>query len=262
MLGRLPSPVDPSRLFHVELLKPAPRATLGGPVLEEIARGVALLHRVCPNLEPEALTRFREAFDERYERREVPLAEALDDECGVGFGDAAEPSPITANGDAPASNETRRWDARQAFLLQKLCRALERGEEEIVLDGGDVEKLSEKSPLPLPDSFAVIARVAASSQAALDGGDFRVLVEGVSGPSGATLLGRFCHADERLRRHVARHLRAEAGRLSHPLLVVALSYTHMHVNRLLPSSQREHELFVYDFLTRLYASRRARLGVT
>lgn len=208
-LGRLPSPVDPSRLFHVELLKPASRATLGGPVLEEIARGVALLHRVCPNLEPEALTRFREAFDERYEQKEVPLAEALDDECGVGFGDEAEPPLITANRDAHASSETRRWDARQAFLLQKLCRALERGEQEIVLDEGDVEKLSEKSPLPLPDSFAAIARVAASSQAALDGGDFRVLVEGVSGPSGATLLGRFCHADEQLRRHVARHLRAE-----------------------------------------------------
>ncbi len=209
-LGRLPADAgDPSRLFHVELSKPASRATLGGPVLEEIARGVALLHRVCPNLEPEALTRFREAFDERYEQAEVPLAEALDEESGVGFGDASEPPLITANRDAPASNETRRWDARQAFLLRKLCRALERGEEEIVLDGGDVEKLSEKSPLPLPDSFAVIARVAASSQAALDGGDFRVLVEGVSGPSGATLLGRFCHADEQLRRHVARHLRAE-----------------------------------------------------
>ncbi len=208
-LKGLPAEADPSRLFHVELLKPASRATLGGPVLEEITRGVELLHRVCPNLEPEALTRFREAFDERYEEAEVPLAEALDDESGVGFGDAAEQSPVTANGDAPAPNETRKWDARQAFLLQKLCQALERGEEEIVLDAGDVEKLSDKSPLPLPDSFAVIAKVAAPSQAALDGGEFRVLVEGVSGPSGATLLGRFCHADGPLRRHVARHLRAE-----------------------------------------------------
>lgn len=206
-LGRLPLPVDPSRLFHVELLKPASRATLGGPVLEEIKRGVEMLHRVCPNLEPEALTRFRDAFGERYEEAEVPLAEALDEESGVGFGDAAEPSPLAANADAP--NETQRWDARQAFLLQKLCRALERDEQEIVLDEGDVEKLSEKSPLPLPDSFAVIAKVAAASQAALEGGDFRVLVEGLSGPSGATLLGRFCHADEQLRRHVARHLRAE-----------------------------------------------------
>ncbi|HZB43694.1 MAG TPA: lantibiotic dehydratase family protein, partial [Pyrinomonadaceae bacterium] len=208
-LEGLPAEADPSRLFHVELLKPAPRATLGGPVLEEITRGVELLHRVCPNLEPEALTRFREAFDERYEQAEVPLAEALDDECGVGFGDAAEQSPVMANRDAPASGETRKWDARQAFLLQKLCQALERGEEEIVLDDVDVEKLSEQSPLPLPDSFAAIAKVAASSQAALDEGEFRVLVEGVGGPSGATLLGRFCHADGPLRRHVARHLRAE-----------------------------------------------------
>ncbi|HEX7318357.1 MAG TPA: lantibiotic dehydratase [Pyrinomonadaceae bacterium] len=208
-LKGLPVEPDPSRLFHVELMKPAPGATLGGPVLEEITRGVALLHRVCPNLEPEALTHFREAFHARYEEAEVPLAEALDDEYGVGFGDAAESSPVTANVDAVASHETRKWDARQAFLLQKLCHALERGEDEIVIDDDDIEKLSERSPLPLPGSFAAIAKVAASSQAALDEGEFRVLVEGVSGPSGATLLGRFCHADVTLRSHVARHLRAE-----------------------------------------------------
>ena len=35
----------------------------------------------------------------------------------------------------------------------------------------------------------------------------------------------------------------------------------MHVNRLLPSSQREHELFVYDFLARLYDARTARSGL-
>lgn len=208
-LKGFPAEADASRLFHVELLKPASGATLGGRVLEEITRGVALLHRVCPNLEPESLTRFREAFHERYEEAEVPLAEALDDESGVGFGDAAEHSHVAANGDATASDETRRWDARQEFLLRKLFQASERGAEEIALEDGDVEKLSEKSPLPLPDSFAAIARVAAASQAALDAGDFRVLVEGVSGPSGATLLGRFCHADGSLRRHVARLLRAE-----------------------------------------------------
>ena len=36
------------------------------------------------------------------------------------------------------------------------------------------------------------------------------------------------------------------------------SLLHMHVNRMLRSAQREHELVLYDFLVQLYASRRAR----
>src|SRR5262249_26553695 len=44
---------------------------------------------------------------------------------------------------------------------------------------------------------------------ALAAGDFRVLLQGGSGPSGARLLGRFCHADLELHEHVEQHLRAE-----------------------------------------------------
>src|SRR5262249_38295573 len=69
--------------------------------------------------------------------------------------------------------------------------------------------MSVKSPAPLPDAFAAMATVLADSPDALDDGDFRVLVEMADGPSGARLLGRFCHGDERLRATVETHLRAE-----------------------------------------------------
>lgn len=35
---------------------------------------------------------------------------------------------------------------------------------------------------------------------------------------------------------------------------------HMHVNRLVRSAQRAHELVLYDFLARLYAAQSARSG--
>ena len=69
--------------------------------------------------------------------------------------------------------------------------------------------MAEPSPPPLPDSFAVMAAVAAASEEALARGEFRVRLDGVSGPSGARLLGRFCHADPELHQHVAQHVRAE-----------------------------------------------------
>jgi thiopeptide-type bacteriocin biosynthesis protein len=51
---------------------------------------------------------------------------------------------------------------------------------------------------------------------------------------------------------------ARAGRLTVSLPELAVSYLHMHANRLLRSAHRAQELVLYDFLARLYESRAAR----
>ncbi len=47
---------------------------------------------------------------------------------------------------------------------------------------------------PLPDTLHVMATIAAASPEALARGEFRLLFDNGGGPSGARLLGRFCHA--------------------------------------------------------------------
>ena len=94
-------------------------------------------------------------------------------------------------------------------MLRKLGEALANGAGEIVLEPGGLDEMAESRLPPLPEAFAVMATVAAASEAALVGGDFQVLLGGVSGPSGARLLGRFCHADPELHRYVEAHMRAE-----------------------------------------------------
>lgn len=61
---------------------------------------------------------------------------------------------------------------------------------------------------------------------------------------------------------VARDLRAleAAGGLLHPIEVLASSYAHMAMNRLLRSDQNRQELVLYDILARLYRSQLARSG--
>lgn len=53
-----------------------------------------------------------------------------------------------------------------------------------------------------------------------------------------------------------------AGRLTVPVAGLASSFLHMHANRLLRAAARAQELVVYDFLARLYESRRARASPT
>jgi thiopeptide-type bacteriocin biosynthesis protein len=212
LLEDLPAQVDVSRLFQIDLVKPAPAAVLGKTVLDEIKHGVALLHRLAHYQRPESLTRFHENFVARYETREVPLVEALDEEVGVGFEASEETSPLLKDLVFTSPNTSERKEEEsgaQKLVLRKLHETLQQGLFEMAFDPRELEALSSPDSLPLPDSFAVIATLAAASQAALAGGDLQILINGCVGPSGAALLGRFCHLDEVLRQHVRRHLLKE-----------------------------------------------------
>ncbi len=215
-LGGLPATTELPRLFQVDLFKPAPDATLGGAPLREIERAVLRMARMRrPEGRGEALRRFREAFTERYEAREVPLVDVLDDERGIGFDSAmagsSEPSPLLEDLNFPPADGASRaqYGAHEDWLLHKLAPLLAAGAREWVLDDEEMKALEDKTPARLPDAFAVMATLAATSPEALAKGEFVLSMQGVSGPSGAVLLGRFCHGDPQLRAHVEAHLRAE-----------------------------------------------------
>jgi thiopeptide-type bacteriocin biosynthesis protein len=214
VLAELPAQPDLSRLVQVDLVKPAQEATLGSRVVSEITRGVRILHQLAPPREPGGLARFREAFSSRYETREIPLVQALDEEIGIGFerstSPLAEASPLLAGLPFPAGDrEAMPWTGRDGLLLEKLAHALAEGAAEIALEASDLETLASPQRRPLPDAFYVVATVAAESDHAIAQGAFRVLLQGVDGPPGALMLGRFCHADPTLHEFVRAHLQAE-----------------------------------------------------
>jgi thiopeptide-type bacteriocin biosynthesis protein len=217
-LDGLPEKADITRLFQVDLVKQSAAAMVGGAVLEELTAAVDLLHRLLPQTTDSDLAVFKDAFRERYEASEVRLTDVLDEESGIGFpayrADTSDGSPLLA--DLPPPPETMPtvvWDARERRLLDRLAFALRSGRSEIELDDSDVGALSHPSPPPLPAAIAVTAQLAAASTAAFARGDFRLLVTAVTGASGATVLGRFCHADPDVLRMVERHLRAEEALL-------------------------------------------------
>jgi thiopeptide-type bacteriocin biosynthesis protein len=217
MLADLPAQPELSRLVQVDLVKPAEEATLGGRVVSEITRGVRILHRLASPRGPDGVARFRDAFSERYQAREVPLVEALDEETGIGFersnSPLAEASPLLAGLSFPAGDqEEMPWTGRDALLLAKLAQALAEGAGELALGASDLEALAPQERRPLPDGFYVVATVAAESERAVEQGSFRVFLRYLDGPPGALALGRFCHADPTLHQFVRAQLQAEEAR--------------------------------------------------
>jgi len=194
---------DDARLIQVDLHRAGSGLTLGRDTVQLLAKAVDLLHRLSSAVEGGTLRRFKTEFRARYGDREVPLMEALDEEMGIGFDrsehPAADESPLLAGMDVGATPPGYMFSARDATLLDLLVRALGSGAGRLELDADTIARLATAAPLPLPDALAVIASV-------LDEG---VEIHGINGPSGAELLGRFCHGDARLHEAVRAHLRAE-----------------------------------------------------
>ena len=228
-LEALPTKVEMARLFQVDMVKLPAEASLGPEVMAEIVRGVDLIRRLSGRARQESLERFRKEFQERYgEQREAPLVEVLDEEIGIGFERAsdvgAEASPLLRNLalSPPAADTAYPWGPRQSVLLAKMQEAQAGGLQQIELTAEDLERMAPASagePQAFPDAFQVVATVAAASPEALDRGEFQLLVGNAGGPSGARLLGRFCHAEELLCGQTRMHLRAEEA--LHPEAIFA-----------------------------------------
>ncbi|WP_055403127.1 MULTISPECIES: lantibiotic dehydratase [unclassified Mycobacterium] len=196
---------DEARLVQVDLHRAGSGLTLGSDTVRLLTEGVQLLHRLSTGGEDPALTRFKQQFAARYEDREVALMEALDEEMGIGFDasthPAADESPLLEGMDLGGPAPHYAFTARDAALLDLVMRVRDSGAASLELDAATVARLesSSPSPAPLPDGLAVNASL-------LEDG---VEIDCAYGPSGAQLLGRFCHGDPRLSDAVRNHLRTE-----------------------------------------------------
>jgi thiopeptide-type bacteriocin biosynthesis protein len=204
--------VDPDlrldRLFQLDVSLGTPGPSLPDAVVTEVRRAVDLLHSMSRKQGEEDLSRFRDAFRDRYEDRMVPLAEALDEEVGVGFGPppalSAEGAPLLQGVAGRGRPGNPSFTARDSVLLRLLTETVRDGRHELVLTSDDVAALKSDETSPVPDA------VSATFQLARHGDDdVRVVVTAVTGPSGARLLGRFCHADAGVEALVRDHVQAE-----------------------------------------------------
>ncbi|MPR31913.1 lantibiotic dehydratase [Salmonirosea aquatica] len=178
--------------------------------LQQTLRPLHVLNRFNP--EPTDLVVFKKRFYARYEEQEVPLLLALDGDTGVGYGEFLESfgsSEKLIEG-LPISNLTHSAHAYQSDELHDLrlrlyTRFLASGSQPTAITDHDLSLLG-GSKVPLPPSYYAFGSFLATSASAIDKGDFRFLLKALSGPSGFTLMGRFCAIDERLARMVTEQM--------------------------------------------------------
>ncbi|WP_430411294.1 lantibiotic dehydratase family protein [Kordia sp.] len=187
-------------MFQTDMVLQNTKNTLSQSVVDDIQKGYALLNRLTFPQSTTTLTKFRDAFHERFEEREVPLSTALDVEIGIGYKQdqgAGDVNPLVDNIMIPGRQAKNpmmevRWSSINGFMQQKLIDAFKNDDYVITLNADDFKDYDLNWD-DLPDTMSCMIEI-------LDGedGQHKIKFSGGGGSSAANLLGRFCHGDQEL----------------------------------------------------------------
>ena len=212
-VGSLPGEFKRDHLVQVDMMKPARAASLDQRLIRSILQAVEVLHSLVPSAKEGPLQQFKKDFRDRYQQQEIPLLLALDEEVGIGFehsgGPGSVPELLLEDLDLSGAADGPVFKAAEAefILLREVQQLAEEKKDVLELDDSLLESLRVQNPLRLPDAFAVLGTLVGPSPESGDKISF--CLQSVTGPSGALLLGRFCHADDQLAGRVQKHLRSE-----------------------------------------------------
>ena len=193
-------------VLQTDMAMPLAGRLINRAVAAEAARAAELMVRLTPHpTGPSYWDGYRDAFAERYGHdRDVPLVELLNPELGLG---------------APKHAAGPREKARERVLTDLAVQAIRERRLVVELDESLVGQLELPSAERVPTSLDVSLYVIAESPAAVDAGDFQVVVGPNMGAMAAgRVLGRFADllgpaAEDALRRVADAEAAVEPGRI-------------------------------------------------
>ena len=203
-------------LVQADLFLHTSHNTISSTVIKDIQQQIESLWSLGITDNNSNLKNFIHAFRERYEEQEIPFVLALDAEAGIGYAGYksgnTDYSGLIKDIVIDDNNDTRAtyWGKMEKLQMQKLCSCLSDNKLEIELTDKDISELKNVHTDAFPDSFYIMGSILGNNAAAIDAGNFQFELKACAGPSGASLLGRFCHGDATLSSKIKKHLEEEA----------------------------------------------------
>lgn len=224
-LDTLGSPYSIKYLFQSDLVKNTVSHTLDQSLLPEIKESLGIINQLCPPQKSNNLSKFMEAFQERYETREVPLLEALDVEAGIGYlqynKTSGDPTPllngVQLKGRQQANHPSIELNPQQEYMLKKYQEAMTNDAYTIEIKKQEVQHLSANWEM-LPNTFSVRVEVLKG-----ENGD-QVIMNSAGNSSAANVLGRFCHSDENIDTLVRQITEQEENLISEDAVIAEVAH--------------------------------------
>ncbi|WP_159092168.1 lantibiotic dehydratase family protein [Aquimarina sp. Aq107] len=198
-LKKLETGFELKYMFQTDMNLSVEKNTLSYDTIRKIRRGLSLLNKLTLPPKETFISRFKSAFYERYESREVSLSKALDVELGIGFlqdKDSGDVSQIIDDLLLPYKQEKVavkevKWSSIQSILHKKLVSSIKEGKHLLELTDKDFEGLEENWQ-DLPDTISSMVELVEIDSTQ------KIVMSSCGGSSAANLLGRFCHGDDSL----------------------------------------------------------------
>ncbi len=213
LLDQLGIPYDIKKLFQVDMGRKAKHLHLQNRLAGSVRRGLEVLNRLNSRkmVANSNLRSFQDAFFQRYETKEMPLLQVLDNESGIGYQQSVGPGDTHPMIDdiqvhqGSDSAQSFQMEKQEIFLLKKLVEATKNGAFEVTLEEEEIRKF----PVgwsDMPDTISVMGSVIGKEDE--EEGLERILIKSAGNSSAANLMGRFTHLDpeiDRFTRKITAH---------------------------------------------------------
>ena len=180
--------VDENRFFQVTMLRPTHQDHIDRSLQPLISEALEVLNYLTPPLENSFIDHFKATFTKQYGEQEIPLAEVLDPDVGIGYGNKKRNTTTLTKGlrVSPPANQIRSLTIKLTKVQQLLSHILVSASQE----GAYEVDIAEHLPLDtstlrwhdLPDALACLFQIVAPS---------RIAVNVFTGNSAARIVGRF-----------------------------------------------------------------------
>ncbi len=199
IIKELNTSFDPKYLFQTDMILKSEKNILNKEKYSNLSKGFILLNKISLPPKETLLTRFRNAFYERYEGEEVSISKALDAELGIPYSKNQNSCDINPLIDSLSlknkkpENQAREveWTKVNDFFHKKLVEAFKNNSYSIVLEDSDFLDFDANWD-DLPDTISfLIESVHCQGKEKL-----KLLPAGNS--SAANILGRFSSGEQNI----------------------------------------------------------------
>ena len=209
---------------QIDMVRQSESVSIRSQTIEQIGREIMQLSALRADRKPAALVSFAQRFYARYGVQMQPLLLALDHETSIGYDVGVHRTShssllqqLTADDPQPKSTPTP--DRLDTLRLAKLTAYLQTGQRvQQITDAELTEAAGTASTTPLARSWAVLGELYRIDAREIDQGHYQFLVKSVAGPSGASLMARFCQHDDGLRQQIQRLIDREAEQYPNAIL--------------------------------------------
>ncbi|QLE00947.1 lantibiotic dehydratase family protein [Galbibacter sp. BG1] len=228
-------------LFQVDLFMNIPNATINQKWKSKFKKLIPFLSKISKTKSSVQLKVFKEAFLKRYNSQEVPLAEVLDVEIGIGYPiqeinkeEAYIMDNLSICSQFKKTEQTLLWNEVTQILNSKL-----QDHNGFILELKDEDFTTIYSHnYNLPKTMYALTELLNISN------EEKLFVGAIGGSSAANLISRFHHGDDRIKDHILKITDTEATLNSNKIIA---EITHLPEERTGNILHRPKKIRAYEF---------------